>query len=123
MLAFVRTISLSLSLFPSIFLIVLAGNSFLIFNAIYWRSTHAEVFIIPHQLMQIFTCKIPGILFVLYTLQKVACVISLMIFKCFFRNDYLNYWFTLDDDGREFFFFLQVTLNVSYVRLIFMSCA
>lgn len=56
-LSWERFLSLSLSLVT--FLIVLAGNSSLIFNATYWRSTHAEVFIIPHQLMQIFTCKIP----------------------------------------------------------------
>lgn len=81
MLAFVRTTP-RLSL--ATFLIVLAGNSFLIFNAnLLEVNTRGSIHYPPSTYADFHVQNSPGLGNTLFVLRKATCV----IFKCFFRNE------------------------------------
>lgn len=104
MLAFVRTTP-RLSL--ATFLIVLAGNSFLIFNAnLLEVNTRGSIHYPPSTYADFHVQNSPGLGNTLFVLRKATCV----IFKCFFRNElpellvYFRWWWTRFNDFSFFFF-------------------
>lgn len=102
------SVSLSLSLSLATFLIVLAGNSFLIFNAnLLEVNTRGSIHYPPSTYADFHVQNSPGLGNTLFVLQKATCV----IFKCFFRNElpellvYFRWWWTRFNDFSFFFFF------------------
>ena len=90
------------------FLIVLAGNSFLIFNAnLLEVNTRGSIHYPPSTYADFHVQNSPGLGNTLFVLRKATCV----IFKCFFRNElpellvYFRWWWTRFNDFSFFFFF------------------